>query len=173
MGLGVTPADMVTFYLAGTYGAEQNGIADGGVGAGSKRGVVTLNSVITATEQLKFVVDLVWGNESDLLPDANGNLTESGTWYGAAGYAVVQATDELSFALRLEVFDDNDGVRTGAPRGATIWEITPTVAYQIHENVLARFEYRHDEASDPIYDKGTGRTQSGSDTIAFELMGMF
>jgi hypothetical protein len=51
----------------------------------------------------------------------------------------------------------------------TVWEITPTVSYQITNGLLGRFEYRHDEADKPFFGK-QDRYQNGSDTIAFNFI---
>jgi hypothetical protein len=168
-GISIAPVEMFSTYIAGTYGAEQD---DNGK---SKRGMVTMANTLTLNEMLTFALDLNWATESDLLPrrDAPTGL-RSANWYGVAGYVVVNPTERLSLILRAEVFDDPDGVRAGfqAPNfapGVTVWEITPTIAYQVTDGLLARFEYRHDEADKPFFQKGD-RFQNGSDTIAFQLL---
>jgi Putative beta-barrel porin-2, OmpL-like. bbp2 len=171
-GIGITPSDAWTMYFAATYGAEQ---PDNGH---SKRAVVTANSTVKVTDQLSLAVDMTYGNESDLLPHrSNSSGLRGADWYGIAGYSMYQITDDLSFNFRAEVFDDPDGVRSGftapgfAP-GVTVWELTPTISYQVTKGLLARAEYRHDEADKPFFDKG-GRKQNGSDTVAAELIYAF
>ncbi len=181
-GLGIKPSDVVSLYFAGTYGAEENGFskATPGPGAGAKRGVVTANATFTGVPNVTFVIDSVYGHENDIVNRAGvAPLKGDADWYGVAGYAVVPIIDDLSFALRSEVFNDADGVRTlgttgGLASSNTMWEMTGTLAYQIQEHVLARVEYRHDEASKPIYDAGHSTAiHPGSDTVAAELIGMF
>lgn len=171
-GFGLTPSDVLSLYVAGTYGAEQNGHNAGGPGAGAKRGVVTGNATFTGIERVTLVLDTVYGHESDLLPGSSGVLTEGADWYGAGGYAIVEIDDRLSFALRAEVFDDPDGKRNFSGVPATQWEVTPTIAYRLNDHVVARAEYRHDEASKPIHEK-KARFQRGSDTLAGELLVAF
>jgi hypothetical protein len=175
-GFGLTPSDTFSLYVAGTYGGEQNSLDNSipGAGAGSKRGVVTANATFTVSDQLSFAIDSVYGNETDLIPD--GSKRKDANWYGVAGYAMFDVDDRLSVALRSEVFDDPDGARGF---DATVWEITPTLSYKLTDHVLARLEYRHDEASKPIFakdDRDGGSLfngQSGSDTIAGELIVSF
>lgn len=203
-GMGVKPLDNLTFYLAGTYGGEQNGqfasncaSAQGTPpapcpGAGSKRGVVTLNGTFTPIEGLSFIMDSVYGNESNLLPDATGALTQAASWYGLVGYVTwspgLEPVEGLSLNLRAEVFDDADGARlTGSPSAftpnpalagvpQTVIEITPTIAYAFNPHILARLEYRYDHSDKPAYQNntigGTGYNTSAN-TIAAELLVAF
>ncbi len=174
-GISVTPAEEVSMYLAGTYGAEGDSIKDGGPGAGSKTGAVTANAVWHAANRITFVLDSTYANESDVLLGRCGcSDTRSADWYGVAGYAVFQVTDDLSFALRTEWFDDPDGVRTDAPegKGATLWEVTPTLSYWLTDRIIARAEYRHDESSTPIFES-RGGTQPGQDLVSTEVIVTF
>jgi opacity protein-like surface antigen len=175
-GIGIVPRDDVSIYIAGTYGAEQ---PDNGK---SKLGIVTTAATWKATDILTFGMDFNWANESDLLPHRNGSTAglRSANWYGFAGYAVVTPIEDLTFALRAEVFDDSDGVRTcsnGAPDcadGQTLWELTPTVAYQLTDHITARAEYRHDQS-----DKNYFHTDepdlfhTGNDTVGAQLVVTF
>jgi hypothetical protein len=169
-GFKFTPVSIFSTYVAGTYGAEQ---PDNGE---SKRGMITVASTLTPMDMLTLGLDLNWATESDISLE-DGAIVRSNhdaSWYGAAGYVVVKATDALSFALRAELFDDPDGVRSlfqagGFGPGVTVWEITPTVSYQITNGLLGRFEYRHDEADKPFFGK-QDTFQNGSDTIAFNFI---
>jgi hypothetical protein len=168
-GVAINPTDMLSFYVSGTYGPEQN---DNGH---SNRGVVTAVTTLKATDELTFVVDADYGNETDLVPD--GSNLKSADWYGVAGYAIYQVNDKLSLNFRAEGFADPDGVRTGFQEpgygpGVTAWEITPTVAYQIMDGLLWRAEYRHDEADKRFFEKDSNMIR-GQDTIATELIYAF
>ncbi len=171
-GIKVTPADIISMYFSGTYGPE---MTDNGK---SKRGVMSANATLTPIDMLSFAIDMTYGHENSALPHRSsaGGLRGS-DWWGVAGYTMVSITDDLAFNLRAEYFNDPDGVRSGftapgrAP-GVGVWEITPTLAYQVTKGLLARIEYRHDEADQPFFDKGA-RTQSGSDTLAGELLYAF
>ncbi len=171
-GFKIAPADIITMYIAGTYGAEQT---DNGH---SKRGMMTANATLTPLDMLTLALDLNYGNDTDTLPHrSTSGGRRSAEWWGAAAYATVGITEDLSFNLRTEYFNDPDGVRSGftapgrAP-GVGVWEVTPTIAYQVTKGLLARMEYRHDEADQPFFGKGA-RFQSGSDTVAGELLYAF
>ncbi|MBI4517385.1 MAG: porin [Deltaproteobacteria bacterium] len=185
--LTLTPHPMVSFALSGTYGAEQS---DSGR---SKRLMVTPLVTIKPVEQLTLIIDYNYGNESDIALDSTPAPTGfksvvpaagSSMWQGIAGYVVVAATDELQVAVRGEIFDDPDGVRTGFQEdgfgpGATFWEVTPAVAYKITDGLTLRAEYRHDESDKRFFDKEERNIANGDsglrgqDTVATELIYAF
>lgn len=178
-GIGITPVSWYALYISGTYGPEQT---DNGH---SKRGVFTAENTFTPTDQLSFIFEATYGNESDLV---GPNSDDSALWYGFAGYAIFKATERLTAALRVEVFDDSDGTRfalSGTPSGdcvsggpgalcpVTAWEIAPTLSYQVTEGLLWRAEYRHDEADKNIFQNNNGSYHEGQDTLATELIYAF
>ena len=190
-GLGFAPVDMFSMYISGTFGPEQPNRS-----AQSQRGVLSANATLKATDTLQFIGDITWGNETNIcLPAANTpgactsatplafpNKVGTGYWTGLVGYVVWQATDKLQLVLRPEMFNDPQGVRTGgattanfganpnAQRGAgTVWAITPTVAYQLTDHLLARAEYRYDRASRPYFDAdNNGHIVGSSNVLLFE-----
>jgi hypothetical protein len=190
----LTPDPMFTFAVSTTYGAEQDNRGD------SKRLMVSPLITVKATDQWTFILDYNYGNESNvsLCPLGSRSLgcgapatsttglfraPGNAMWQGAAAYAVFAPTSDWQFALRGEIFDDPDGVRTlfqetGKGPGATFWEVTPTVAYKITDNLTARAEYRHDESDKRFFDKriyadGSTLNLRGQDLIATELIYAF
>ncbi|HEV8713831.1 MAG TPA: outer membrane beta-barrel protein [Candidatus Binatia bacterium] len=185
-GLTVTPLPTLTFYAAGTVGPEQERIFTDPItgrfidakGRGdSKRGLFTLLTTYKPTDQWTFILDFNHADESDVLPPIkpSGRGTEDARWDGLAGYVIYHFTDELSASLRAEFFDDVDGVRTGLKQ--TVWEITPTLTYQVWPGLTLRAEYRHDESSKRFFEGpatflGT-RFFPGQDTVAWEMLYSF
>ena len=174
-GMTIAPMDMLSIYLAATYGAEQPNNGH------SKRAVVTAAVSVKPTDMLTFALDVDYGNESDL-HFANDPVAfpseHTAEWYGMAAYAMIQPTDALSFNLRGEWFADPDGTRSGyvaedGDAGVTVWEITPTMAYKITDGLLARLEYRHDEADDNGFFSKEGHFDASSNTIATEFIYAF
>jgi hypothetical protein len=167
-GITINPSDMVSMYISGSYGAEQDNRGN------SKRGVTTAVVTVKPTDVLTLVFEGTYGNESDLV---GANLDESADWYGGAAYVVAKLSDSFSLALRGEVFDDPDGVRTlvaetGHGPGVTLWELTPTLSYQVTDGLLARVEYRHDEGDKRAFQKDASFIR-GQDTIATQLIYSF
>jgi len=166
-GLGSAPLDNLEFYVAGTYGAEDVSIADGGLGAGSKTGILTANMFLQATDMLAFVLDGTYASVSGV-PIGGGR--KGANWYGMGAYALVSVTDALQLTMRAEWFDDPDGIKTGLVNGATLWEITPTVTYWFNDHLMWRVEYRHDESSKPLFPADNGQTWRGQDVFSTEFL---
>lgn len=176
-GLTVTPTSTLTFYAAGTIGPEQDNRGD------STRGLFTLLTTYKPTDYLTFILDYNVANEESIVGPfrPNGRGTRNAYWDGLAGYVIYHFTDSLSATLRGEFFNDADGVRTGLKQ--TVWEITPTLAYQIYPGLTLRAEYRHDESSkrffegralrNPLSDGPTTHFFSGQDTVAGEILYSF
>jgi hypothetical protein len=84
----------------------------------------------------------------------------------------------LSGTLRVEYFNDQDGVRTGVKQ--TLWEITPTLSFQpawLFPGVTVRIEYRHDESNHKFF-QGPGiptgtRLFQGQDVFAWQFVYAF
>lgn len=178
--LSLTPDPIFSFSLATTYGAEQ---PDNGR---SKRFLVTPIFTIKPIDMLSLILEYDYGNESNIAY-FNGEVTarnqitgayfpSNTCWQGAAAYVVVDAMEQLQFALRAEIFDDPDGVRTafqepGFGVGATFWEITNTVSYRITDGLTLRAEYRHDESDKHYFDHdGSSAFRRGQDTLSTELL---
>jgi hypothetical protein len=166
-GLGIAPMDNLEFYVAGTYGGEEDPIADGGAGAGSKTGILTANMFLQATDSLAFVLDGTYADVSGVTLD---NGRRGANWYGGGAYAIINLTDALQLTLRGEVFDDPDGIKTGLLNGATLWEVSPTISYWFNEHLLWRVEYRHDEANKPLFPADDGQMWRGQDVISTEIL---
>lgn len=178
-GLTIKPHEMVSLYITGTYGAEQDDRGD------AKRSLVTGLLTVKPMDRLTFIVDYNWGHETDVCPRGGGDCLDgtlpnsafkkSADWHGAAGYAIFNLTDQLTLAVRGEWFSDEDGIRTGAGRrGQDVWEVTPTIAYTIADGLVARIEYRHDESDRRAFQSHC-RTcfLSGQEVVAGEILYAF
>jgi hypothetical protein len=93
------------------------------------------------------------------------------TWWGPAAYAAYGWTEALGTAARLEYFDDADGYRTGVGRAVGLFEATLTRQYRIWRRLVARVEYRHDEADRRVTDGAAG--SEGQDTLALSAFYTF
>jgi Putative beta-barrel porin-2, OmpL-like. bbp2 len=174
-GIKIAPLDSLSFYIAGTYGAEQQPKDEGGIGEGAKTGAVTVNGAWHINDMFTLAFDSTYADVNDALPSRNGTGTRSADWYGVAGYFVTQITDDLGVAFRTEWFDDPDGFQTGIGTagvngGGTFWEITPTVTYKITDHIVARTEYRHDEASRRFFPNQNGKELHGQDLLSTEFI---
>jgi hypothetical protein len=89
--------------------------------------------------------EYLYGSESGHV--VNGH---SATWQGFAQY-IVYDLNAWEFATRGELFDDEDGSRTGAHQ--TLWEITQTLTYKVPDvtGLMIRAEYRHDNSNSHVF----------------------
>jgi hypothetical protein len=185
--LTYAPCSAFSIAISGTYGPEQSthSVTDN-LGntlvvhaSRSKRFLQTTVITYKPTHELTLILDYDYGNESDVVP--RDNLLHTAQWQGAAGYIIYAFTDKLSAALRAEIFDDMDGMRTlaagvngfGPGNQATYWELTPTVAYEITDGLTWRNEYRHDESDSKKVFPYKDLFTRGQDTLATELVYTF
>jgi len=175
--LAITPVDQFSIALQGIYGAEQPNRGD------SKRGVFDVVATIKPVDNLLFSLNYDYGNESDLGPPGlDGILTKGNTtseWHAFSGIAAFDIPDALAvpigFALRGEWFDDSDSTRLGGTFGQDQqdWEVTATVKVVLAEGLMARAEYRYDNAKHPTFLRNVGGVQDEQQTIAAELSYVF
>jgi hypothetical protein len=95
------------------------------------------------------------------------------SWSGLAGYASYAFTPKITGSLRYEGFNDPQGYRTvGSP---LLWhEGTGTVAYSLTSALTLRAEYRHDLASQPVFQRADGSgLETGAGTYALEALVKF
>ena len=71
--------------------------------------------------------------------------TGHATWYGAALYGNYSPVPKLTLAVRGEVFDDRDGLRTGTPQ--TLEEATADVQVHLAADAHLRAEVRYDHSN--------------------------
>jgi hypothetical protein len=154
----------------GTYGPNQLDHSN------SNRGAI--DPIVTFKPS--FVPNLTLATEYLYASDTKGgfgptNPTELGhsaTWQGFAQY-IVYDWNAWEFATRGELFDDEDGERSGTHQ--TLWEITQTFTYKVPDvtGLLVRAEYRHDQSNEHVFtnndfiDPATGQQHlwRGQDTL--------
>jgi hypothetical protein len=121
-------------------------------------------------------VDYGWEKKEASLVAA-GLRDTTATWWGVAGYAAYDWTEKLRTTFRAEYFVDSDSARTAAQApglSTKVWETTATVRYKIWKGLLARVEYRHDQANEKVFKiKNTGPTSRAQDTISLDVIYQF
>lgn len=157
--VGITPYEDLSIGITGIYGAEQDN------SNGNKRGVVDVVATWEATDKLTLGLNYDYGYEEDGISEG-----QSAIWWGKAVYAHYQLMDKWALAARVELFDDEDGARTGTAQ--QLWEITMTNDYNLYDNLLLRLEYRHDESNKSSFAE-KDKTVSTQDTISLEMIYTF
>src|SRR5262249_11532058 len=99
---------------------------------------------------------------------AAGGGSIKGKYSGFAGYLTYNFTPKFRGTIRLESFDDKDGVRFGLPQTAQKYkEGTLTVAYLPNDSFEFRTELRQDSADQKAFSDSKGNTSKSMSGIAF------
>jgi hypothetical protein len=85
-----------------------------------------------------FMVNFDYGSDQAFSIEGEGTDVN---WVGVAAYLKLQA-GMFSLTPRFEYFDDADGFRTGTVQKMKSFTLTPEIMF--NDNLLTRFEYRHD-----------------------------
>jgi len=168
--VGITPVEQFSLAINGLYGCEQPNNGD------SKRGVADIVATIKPIDNLAFILNYDYGNETDL--HVGGN-EEWNAFSGIVAYDLVDALPvPIGLALRGEFFDDRNGTRLPTPGNAgfgdyqNAWEVTTTFKVVLAEGLMFRTEYRYDAAKNSLFAKrltGQDDTQNDQHTIAANL----
>lgn len=120
--------------------------------------------------------DYGWETKEASLVNA-GLSNTTATWWGVAVYGAYDWTEKLRTSVRAEYFADSDSARSlvRAPGlRTTLWETTATVRYKIWKGLLARVEYRHDQANEKAFKTNLfGPTSRAQDTLSLDLIYQF
>ena len=170
----ITPVKGVTLAFNGITGPERT--SDNR----NDRTVLDFVGSWNPIDPLTFMVNYDYGHESSTAHGATPAAAgfDTANWQGLALYAKYAFTPKWSLAGRAEWFNDMDNTRTGltGPGGSTLinginfYEYTLTSQWQIHDHLIARLEYRHDQASDRVFFAGGDGFDNAQDTIATEFI---
>jgi hypothetical protein len=136
-------------------------------GAEGNRNLFDLVVTFNATDKLTFIANYDRGtqaNTAGLVPSGSSKAV----WSGLAGYANYAFTDQWKLSFRAEIFDDDDGYRTGVVQK---WkEATLTLAWLPTKPIEVRAEARHDRSNVASFldrDGVTGRNNNTSYGLQF------
>jgi len=168
--VAVTPLKDLTTNLQWITGPEQ-------FNNGERRTVLDLVVNYTGFKNLTLGLNYDYGWEDD-----EASLVSSGTrrdrdasWWGWAAYAAYDWTEALRTALRLEYFQDAEGIRTlaiAAGSRVSLYEVTATIQHKIWKGLVGRLEYRHDSADEKVFKirrPGLSPTSKILDTVSLSL----
>ena len=164
------PMQGVTLAANGITGPEQTD------NNRDNRTVIDLVGTWQPLEALTLMANYDYGHE-----DAGRSTSfDAKNWTGVALYAKYALTSKWALAGRWEWFDDKNNFRTAltgrdgsAPASIDFFGYTFTSQWQLYEHVLARLEYRHDQAGERILFHDSNSLQNYQDTVAAELIYQF
>ena len=127
----------------------------------------------TPMEKLAFMVNYDYGWEKDAVGGAAVTGSDNAHWQGVAVYAKYSLTDRWALAGRWELFHDMDNYRvTNAGSGlddVRYLGYTLTSEWKLYDKLIARLEYRLDQANAQVFrhDQGINNHQN---TVSAELI---
>lgn len=157
--IALTPTPAWCVYVTAMGGPEQKDDDQ------HDRFLYGLTSTWKPRDELTFGLDTVYGTEQGLLVGG-----ESAAWSGAAAYFRYDLSSTFSLALRTEVFDDGDGVRTGTEQ--TLKGLTLTPAFKLGEHCVLRGDLRRDWSDEDVFEDHSGLAQSQT-TVSAALLFLF
>ncbi len=171
----LTPMEGLTFAVNGITGAPR--AADNR----NDRSVIDLVATWTPIEALTLMANYDYGHESSIArvtgTAGGGAGFDTANWAGLALYAKYDLTEKWALSGRWEWFDDKNGVRTAfatldgtSPNSIDFYGYTLTSQWKLHDHMLARLEYRHDQADEKVFFHGGSGFINAADTIATEFI---
>ena len=121
--------------VTGYFGKEPSGLGFGGNGW---RDLIDTVATITFWEKLTLIANADFGWQKNVVFDELGN-EDNVSWWGIAGYIIVDPHPAVRFTLRGEYFDDPDGYRTGLAQ--KLVEVTPTLILKPFKGLIAGNKY--------------------------------
>ncbi len=161
--VGYSPTEKIGIlinWVGGNQGAA--GVAGGN---DDFRNIYDIVADIALTSQLSLQLNADLGTEENAHPTTGGQAK----WWGFAGIVRYDVNKWFSMNVRGAFFDDSDGFRLGAVDNK-LSEITLTPEIRIDENMVVRFEYRHDESKVSAFEDENGNGTSHQDTLAMNAL---
>jgi len=157
-----TPIKDLTVNLNWIVGPEQNN------NKANQRALLDLVATYTGFKNTTLALNIDYGFEqSDAFLTSLGTRQDNDArWWGVAGYAAYDFTDWFRLAFRQEFFQDQNGARTGFGSRVVYWTSTLTAQFKIWKGLVGRLEYRHDAASEKVYEAKTSRPDASAGVSA-------
>jgi len=186
LGLTANPAKPLNIALSAYSGKES--VAPSGAlltGADGTRTSADLVVSYQVTDPLSIGIEYLTLTQDNFASLAAGGGSMKGKYSGFAGYITYMFSPKFRGTVRLESFDDKDGVRFGQPVGPgetngaqKFKEATLTVAYLPADSFELRVEGRQDSAdqksfSDRPVGDATGKASKTMSSLAFSALYKF
>lgn len=145
--LTLIPAPPLTFTVGGIYGPERTGDNS------DPRALLDVIVILRGGSRVTFGANLDFASDQDALGPG-----QDAQWSGVGGYMRISTTGSFGMTLRVENFDDLDGVRTGVSQSLTEFTITPETRLSPH--LLVRGDFRMDHSNHSVFEKSQGVTDT-------------
>ncbi len=162
LGATLNPIKPLNIAISGYSGKEPAPLPTS-ASSGTRTSINAVGSY-NITDAISVGAELL--NVTQDVPGAGG-ATTSQKYTGVAGYGSYMFTRKIRGALRLENFDDKDGLHFGVP-GTKYREVTATGAYLASDSFEARAELRRDQGTNAVFRDFDGTTSKTLTTIALQ-----
>jgi hypothetical protein len=172
LGATLNPIKPLNIALS-AYSGKESAAPSGAALAGADGTRTSVNAVVSYAIIDPLSVGLEFLNVSQENARAIvGGATIKGKYTGVAGYVTYMLTPKFRGVLRVESFDDKDGIRFGFPAATTsntkYREGTVTISYLASDSFEARAEVRRDQGTNAVFTDSTGATSKSQMGIALQ-----
>jgi hypothetical protein len=157
--LSLAPGGGVTCFVNALYGPER---ADNN---SDNRALVDVCGTVALSDVVTVGINGDYGAEQRVLQGGG-----DARWMGVAAYLRLNLCADFSLALRGELFDDKDGVRTGTVQKLTGVTITPE--YRPAPGFVVRADLRLDSSDQEVFEKIDAPSKSQS-TVCINALFVF
>ncbi len=167
LGAALNPVKPLTVFLSAYSGKEvftPGGVA---ISQGTRNSFNAVASY-TISDPLSVGVEILQVTQENT-PSPTGPGTIKAKYNGVAGYVTYMFTPKYRGVVRVESFNDKDGLRfTAAAADTKYKEVTVTGAYLPADNFEMRAEVRRDSATNPVFPEFAGPLSKSLMTIALQ-----
>ncbi|HKB63217.1 MAG TPA: outer membrane beta-barrel protein [Burkholderiales bacterium] len=135
----------------------------------------SINAVVSYAiiDPLSVGLEVLSVSQDNAVSGVSGSAIK-GKYTGVAGYVTYMVTPKFRGVLRVESFDDKDGIRfigngpTATTSSTKYREATVTGAYLASDSFEARAEVRRDQGTNAVFTDSQGATSKSQMSIAFQ-----
>ncbi len=175
LGATLNPIKPLNIALS-AYSGKESAAPSGAALAGPDGTRTSINAVASYTiiDPLSVALEVLNVSQDNAVSLVSG-ATIKGKYTGVAGYVTYMLTPKFRGVLRVESFDDKDGIRFGFPAGTTsntkYREGTVTASYLASDSFEARAEVRRDQGDNKVFTDSAGVTSKSQ--MSFALQGLY
>jgi hypothetical protein len=166
--VGLSLPKMLALSVTGMYGPEATVDSDPATVDEDNRGLVDVVATLTPVDGVTAVFNYDRGSQTNGMGAGSPAL-----WQGYAAYLNVGLGEKHSATLRGEIFDDQDGYRTGIVGGQTLKEVTLTLGCKQIDNLEMRAEYRYDMSNQDVFENDEGLPKDTQSTVGVQFIYSF
>ena len=155
----INPLQGLSLFANAAYGPERD------TNNSDNRLILDFVGTYDASPNVRVGVNADYGSEQHATA-----LGEKATWVGVAGYLRVNLLDQFSLCLRVEQFEDGEGVRTGTAQ--RLREVTITPEYRPTGDFIVRGDIRMDDSNNAVFMRQKGFVET-QETVSLNMLYLY